>query len=135
MLTFLSEIEHPIFKVWKAGQKKNVNSLNYYILTFRKYLLDNKFISDTTRKELYKLLDAVAYKANLSYKYTKIWFINCIKKKPAVNDLDLELNSIRYDTKDVIVYIDMVNRRKYLFSQRIYKIEQPPRLITAIIKK
>jgi hypothetical protein len=121
MLTFLSEIEHPIFKVWKAGQRKNVNSLNYYILTFRKYILGNKFISDTTRKELYKLLDAVAYKANLSYKYTKIWFINCIKKKPAVNDLDLELNSIRYDTKDVIVYIDMINRRKYLFSQRDFK--------------
>jgi hypothetical protein len=121
MLTFLDEIEHPIFKVWKAGQKKNVKSLNYYILTFRKYLLGNNFISDTTRKELYEILDIVGYKAYLSYKYSKIWFINCIKNKPAVNDLDLELNSISDNTKNVIVYLDMVNRRKYLFSQRDFK--------------
>jgi hypothetical protein len=121
MLRFLDEIDHPIFKVWRSEQRKHINSLHYYLLAFRKYILGNKFISDTTRKELYELLDAVAYKANLSYKYTKIWFINCIKKKPAVNNLDLELNSIREDTKDVIVYLDMVNRRKYLFSQKDFK--------------
>jgi hypothetical protein len=121
MLTFLDEIEHPIFKVWKRGQKGNIKTLNYYITAFRKYLVSNKFINETTRRELYELLDAVAYKANLSYKYGKIWFINCIKNKDSVNGFDLELNSISDNTKDVIVYLDMVNRRKYLFSQKDFK--------------
>jgi hypothetical protein len=121
MLTFLDEIEHPIFKVWRRGQGTNIKTLNYYITAFRKYLVSNKFINDTTKKELYEKLNTVAYKANLSYKYGKIWFINCIKNKDPVNGFDLELNSISDHTKDVIVYLDMVNRRKYLFSQKDFK--------------
>ena len=121
MLTFLDEIEHPIFKVWKRGQRNNIKTLNYYITGFRKYLVGNKFINDTTRRELYERLNAVAYKAYLSYKYGKLWFINCIKNKEAVNEFDLELNNISDSTKDVIVYLDMVNRRKYLFSQKDFK--------------
>jgi hypothetical protein len=120
MLNFFKDIEDPIFLLWKS-QIRTVKSMNSHIVDFKRYLINNKFIGDTVRNELNNRVDEILRKAFLSYKYGKLWLVNCIKRTKSVNDFDLELGEIDENKKDVIVYIDIGVRRKYLFSQKDFR--------------
>ncbi len=117
MFNFFGEVKDPIFLIWKSNIK-TIKSMNSHIVDFKRYLINNKFISENDRNRLFRLVDDLLRKAFLSYKYGKLWLINCIKRTTAINGFDLELNEIDENKKDVIVYLDIAARRKYLFSQK-----------------
>ena len=120
MLNFCKDITDTLFLSW-ISQIKTIKSMNSHIVDFKRYLINNKFISEPVRNESIKCVDEMLRKAFLSYKYGKIWLVNCIKRTTSVNGFDLELNEIDENKKDVIVYVDVGARRKYLFSQKDFR--------------
>jgi hypothetical protein len=120
MLNFFSDIKDPIFVLWMS-QIRTVKSMNSHIVDFKRYLINNKFIGENVKNDLLKSIDGVMRKVFLGYKYGRLWLVNCIKRTTPVNDFDLELNEIYENTKDVIVYVDIGARRKYLFSQKDFR--------------
>jgi len=95
--------------------------MNGHIVDFKRYIIGNKFINDKFRAEIFQKVDTVVRKAFLSYKYGKLWLVNFIKRKDAVNEFDLELNEIGENKKDLITYIDIRARRKYVFTQKDFR--------------
>lgn len=120
MFNFVEEVKDPMFLFWKT-QICTIKSINGHMIDFKKYLMNNKFIGENVRNESIKCVDEVLRRAFLSYKYVKLWLEHCIKRKVVINDFDLELNEINENKKDVIVYLDLRERRKYLFSQKDFK--------------
>lgn len=120
MFNFFEEVKNPIFLLW-ITQIRTIKSINSHMMDFRRYLMNNKFISERVRNESLTCVEEVLRRAFLSYKYGKLWLEYCIKRKAAINDFDLELNEIDENKKDVIVYVDLRERRKYLFSQKDFR--------------
>jgi hypothetical protein len=120
MLNFFEDIKDPIFLLWNS-QFRTVKSMNSHIVDFKRYLINNKFIGENVKNESIKCVDEILRKAFLRYKYGKLWLVNCIKRTASVNGFDLELNEIDENKKDVIVYVDIGARRKYLFSQKDFR--------------
>ena len=120
MLNFFEDIKDPIFLLWNS-QFRTVKSINSRIVDFKRYLINNKFIGENVKNESIKCVDEILRKAFLRYKYGKLWLVNCIKRTASVNGFDLELNEIDENKKDVIVYVDIEARRKYLFSQKDFR--------------
>jgi hypothetical protein len=108
----------PYFNMWKS--KNNNNTLPFIILIcrFKRIIMTNNFINNEIKELSFKYLDNILRIPYLKKKYYKLWLIKYLGRKPSVNNLDLELNQINTNDSDVIIYIDMEERRKYLFTQK-----------------
>jgi hypothetical protein len=123
MFNFLCEVKNPIFLFWKSQLKPgNTNrSITGHIVDFKRYVIGNKFINETAREVIFLEIDILVRRAYLSYKYAKLWLIKYIHRKRPVNGFDLGLDEIDENIKNVITYVDIRARRKYLFSQKDFK--------------
>ena len=108
----------PYFNMWKSKNNNNTLPFITSICRFKKYILSNNFINNEIKELSFRYLDNILRIPYLKQKYCKLWLIKYLGRNPSVNNLDLELNQINTNDSDIIVYIDMEERRKYLFTQK-----------------
>jgi hypothetical protein len=109
-----------MFNVWNNTNGSNINSTIIKICLFKKEIRKNGFISDEIKCLTFDYLDSITKIHILKKKYYNKWLLAYINNKQCTNTHDFELNLIS-DHKSNIVYLDIHNKRKYVFTEKDFK--------------
>ncbi len=127
MLVNIDELknEFPILEYYIYKWKNELNENNKYInLAFIKFCLEvskNEFIDIKTRQRLLEYENRLSRMSMLEQKYFTKWKMYNMLCKPSINNYDLQFNSINQNDKTNIYYIDLENKKKYLFTQSDFR--------------